>query len=302
MTVLATAFEVAATPDEPTRSARRSALARGEEAPRVSVVIPALNEAKNLPWVLSRLPETVTEVLLVDGDSVDDTVVVARTHRADIRVLRQPARGKGAALAHGLRSATGDIVVMIDADGSMDPYEIHAFVGSLLSGADVAKGSRCVTGGGSRDLSLLRSLGNRALNLAVRVLHRQRWSELCYGYAAFWRDSLDILGLNEIATPHIGSGTSGRPARHGHGFEIEAVLFLRSARAGLRVSEVASFEHPRRHGESQLLTFRDGWRVLIAIARERRRPRPSFEALEALEEEHVLLQLPHQLAATEVTA
>ncbi|MCW2681621.1 MAG: putative glycosyltransferase [Frankiales bacterium] len=254
------------------RESRRARLAQGRELPTVSVVIPALNEAKNLPWVLSRLPENVTEVLLVDGDSTDDTVVVARTQRADIRVLRQPAPGKGAALAHGLLSATGDIVVMIDADGSMDPWEIHAFVGALLSGADVAKGSRCLTGGGSHDLSPLRSVGNQALNLAVRLLHRERWSELCYGYAAFWRDAVDELALEEIARPSDDHSTARRPRKHGHGFEIEAVLFVRAARAGLRVTEVASFEHRRRHGVSRLLTFPDGWRVLRAVVQEWHRP------------------------------
>ena len=288
MTVLATP------PPAVVRRDRRTALARGERAPSVSVVIPALNEAKNLPWVLSRLPETVTEVLLVDGDSIDDTVVVARTHRADIRILRQPAPGKGAALAHGLRSATGDVVVMLDADGSMDPWEIHAFVGALLAGADVAKGSRCITGGGSQDLSLLRSLGNQALNTAVRLLHGQRWSELCYGYAAFWSDALDHLGLDELASPGPAPRGAGRPARHGHGFEIEAVLFVRAARARLRVSEVASFEHPRRHGVSRLLTFRDGWRVLRAIVLERLRPATAARALLPA------VAIPHQLEAEAV--
>lgn len=261
--------------------AGRLDLARGIRAPRVSVVIPALNEAANLPWVLARLPVEVHEVVLVDGGSTDDTVEVARTGHASIKVIGQKEPGKGAALVTGLLAARGDIVVMIDADGSMDPAEIPALVGALLAGADVAKGSRYVVGGGSDDITRLRGVGNRLLTWAGRLLYRQRWSELCYGYAAFWTNALEGLGLDELLPHHAASleeelaelsAPVRRPVRYGHGFEIEAVLFTRAARSGMRVTEVASWEHPRRYGASNLSTFRDGWRVLTALVRERGRP------------------------------
>lgn len=267
------------------RVSGRLDFARGIAVPRISVVIPALNEARNLPWVLGRLPVTVHEVVLVDGNSTDDTVAVARSQWADIRVVRQHARGKGAALATGLLAATGDIVVMIDADGSMDPAEIPALVGALLGGADVAKGSRYVVGGGSDDLTRLRGFGNRALTYAGRLLYGKSWSELCYGYAAFWADVIPQLGLEEIAGGPVREMTldeelaalvDGPPAlepmKYGGGFEIEAILFTRSTRAGMRVTEVASWEYNRQFGNSKLNTFRDGWRVLTALIRERRRP------------------------------
>ena len=142
-------------------------------------MIPALNEAENLPWVLKRLPVDVHEVVLVDGNSTDDTIAVARAGHASIRIVRQHARGKGAALAVGLLAARGDIVVMIDADGSMDPSEIPPAWWALLAGADVAKGWQYVVGGGSADLTFLRTFGNRALTYFGRLLYRQRWSELC---------------------------------------------------------------------------------------------------------------------------
>jgi hypothetical protein len=266
----------------------RAEFARGVRQPRISVVIPALNEAENLPWVLRRLPLDVHEVVLVDGNSTDDTVAVARAEAATIRIVRQHAKGKGAALASGLLAATGDVVVMIDADGSMDPTEIPGLVGALLAGADVAKGSRYVVGGGSADLTRLRAAGNRLLTWAGRLLYGQRWSELCYGYAAFWSDVIPKLGLEPIAAGPTRELTAeaeleaivmGRldespPAAmgYGHGFEIEAILFTRSARAGLRVTEVASWEYERQYGNSKLSTFRDGWRVLSALVREHRRP------------------------------
>src|SRR5262245_62878827 len=92
--------------------------------PRVSVIIPALNEAENLKYVLPRIPDWVDEVLLVDGNSTDATVAVARSLRPNIRIVQQQGRGKGAALRSGFASATGDIIVMLDADGSTDPAEI----------------------------------------------------------------------------------------------------------------------------------------------------------------------------------
>src|SRR5688572_31381819 len=119
--------------------------------PSVTVVIPTLNEAKNLPLVLAEIPAEY-EVVIVDGWSTDGTAEVARQVRPDAHILRQRRKGKGDALARGFASATGDIVVMLDADGSADPKEIPRFVEALVGGADFAKGSRFMPGGGSSDI------------------------------------------------------------------------------------------------------------------------------------------------------
>ena len=133
---------------------------------RVSVVIPTLNEERNLPHVLERIPNWVDEVLVVDGLSTDDTIAVARRCRPDVRVVLESTKGKGAALRVGFRAATGHILVMLDADGSTDPREIPTFVGALLSGADVAVGSRFAQGGGTDDMERHRKLGNWVFTLA----------------------------------------------------------------------------------------------------------------------------------------
>src|SRR5882757_10307828 len=99
--------------------------------PKISVVIPTMNEECNVGWVLDRLPACIYEVIVVDGRSSDNTVDVVRARRPDARIVLQPARGKGAAVAAGLLAVTGDIAVMIDADGSMDPAEISSLVGAL---------------------------------------------------------------------------------------------------------------------------------------------------------------------------
>lgn len=244
--------------------------------PPVTVVVPARDEAANIGWVLSRLPLFVTRVVLVDGSADDRTALAARDHRPDVEVISQTPAGKGAALVTGLLAAPGEIAVMMDADGSMDPAEIQVLVAALLAGADVAKGSRMLAGAGSDDLNRLRRTGSRLLTFTANRLYHHPWSELCYGYAAFWTDVLPTLGLDRMAvTAPIPRATARivrrfrRGIAYGNGFEIEAILFTRAVRAGLRVTEVASFEHARRNGQSNLVTFRDGARVLMALLNER---------------------------------
>jgi glycosyltransferase involved in cell wall biosynthesis len=233
---------------------------------RISVVIPARNEARNLPYVLERIPDDVYEVILVDGDSVDDTVAVARTAVPDVVIVRQARKGKGNALAAGFAACRGDYIVMIDADGSMDPAEMGRFVAALDSGADYVKGSRFIDGGGSDDITVVRRWGNRTLNGLTNILFRTRYSDLCYGYNAFKRDCLPVFALPDP--------TDTTTASHwGDGFEVETLINTRVARTGLVIREVPSFENNRIFGTTNLRTFRDGFRALVTILRERFLPR-----------------------------
>jgi glycosyltransferase involved in cell wall biosynthesis len=232
--------------------------------PKVTVIIPALNEARNLPHVFSRLPPGLHEVIVVDGHSVDDTPAIARRLRPDARIIMQNRHGKGNALACGFAAATGDIIAMIDADGSADPAEIPQFVTALLDGADFAKGSRFTGGGGSSDITRLRRTGNRALAGLVNALCRTKYSDLCYGFNAFWRCHVPLLGLTAEPAGRI----DGSSRLRGDGFEVETLITMRVARAGLIVKEVASYEHPRIHGVSNLNAVSDGLRVLFTIMAE----------------------------------
>src|SRR5206468_683090 len=126
----------------------------------VSLVIPAKNEAKNLPFVLNRIPTWVDEVILVDNNSIDDTVAVACSLRPSIKVLGQDRPGRAVALRTGFVAARGEIIVVLDADGSTDPAEIPAFVGALLAGADFVKGSRSPQIGGTHEAESYRRIGN----------------------------------------------------------------------------------------------------------------------------------------------
>lgn len=220
---------------------------------RVSVVIPARNEARNLPYVFSRLPAGLHQVVLVDGHSVDGTAEEARRLRTNIEVVDQANIGKGDALNAGFAACTGDLIVMLDADGSTDPREIPRFVAALCAGADFVKGSRYAQGGGSADLTPIRRLGNSFLCWLVNELYETHYTDLCYGYVAFWKRCLPYIHLDA------------------KGFDVETLLNVRVALAGLAVQEVPSYERPRLAGKGNLREFRDGLLILRTIALERLR-------------------------------
>jgi len=205
------------------------------------------------------MPAGIDEVVVVDGHSVDGTLDVARRLWPDAIIVAQSRIGKGNALACGFAAATGDIIVMLDADGSNDAAEIPVFVGALLAGADFAKGSRFIAGGGSADITRFRRVGNWGLSTIVNVLFRTRFTDLCYGYNAFWRHALPAMALPDIGTPI---------PRWGDGFEIETLINIRAAADGLKVAEVPSFERNRIFGASNLKAIRDGLRVLKTICDE----------------------------------
>ena len=219
--------------------------------PHVSLVIPALNEAKSLPWLLEHIPACVDEEVLVDGGSVDDTVAVARRCWPGIRVVEQRGSGRGMALRTGFDAASGDYIVVIDANSSMHPREIDLFVDALDGGHDFVKGSRFLPQAGSQDLTRLRTWGSRWLTSAAQTLFTAPVSDLCYGYVAFRRDVLPALALTSL------------------GFEVETELVVHAARARLRMTEVPSLELERRQGRSNAGVLRHGGQVCRVLVRER---------------------------------
>ena len=139
--------------------------------------------------------------------------------------------------------------------------ELPAFVGCLMAGADFVKGSRFVQGGGTADMGPVRRAGNWALRGLVRASFGGRYSDLCYGYNAFWRHVLPVIDGDA------------------DGFEIETQIVTHSLRAGLRVTEVPSVEAARRSGTSNLHTVRDGCRVLRELVGARTWSLPAAPAV-----------------------
>ena len=236
----------------------------------LSVVIPTLNEAENMRHVLAQL-DGFDDIVLVDGMSTDDTVAIAQELRPDIKVLQRRPRGKGDALRAGFAAATGDVIVIMDADGSMDPREVAVFTSMIEVGYDLVKGSRLAVGGGSHDLTMIRLMGNRALCMVANRLFDTKWTDLCYGFLAFRRDCLERLSLDV------------------DGFEIESQILANAALAGLRIAEIPSVELSRISGESHLNARKDGIRVLrtMLAARYSTRAKRSAMALRPIPPTHL---------------
>jgi hypothetical protein len=227
-----------------TRSAARGA------KPRVSLILPALNEADGLSVVLPRIPDIVDDVIVVNGPSRDRTEEVIRSLRPDAIIVQQLGRGKGNAIKHGLAVADGDIIVTMDADGSMNPEDIHAFIDALNDGADFVKGSRILPGGGSSDFTWLRRLGNDGLTRLANVVFGATYTDITYGFNAYWPWTIRHLG------------------RLADGFEFEIQAAIRAVVVGMRTAEVPTLERARVGGVSKLNPFVDGMAILRVLAAE----------------------------------
>lgn len=218
---------------------------------KISVVIPTLNEASNIKEVFPNIPEFVDELVVVDGNSTDGTRDEIIKFRNDAKIIVEKPYGKGAAMKTGFEKATGDLIVMMDADGSHNPKEISGLLDPILNGHDAAIGSRLLPGGGSADFTPFRKLGNSVFVAMVNSLYGSNYTDLCYGYRAFKKETLQKIPFNS------------------KGMEIETEQSILMKKAGLKVKEVPSFEDRRKNGNSNLNAFKDGWKILNIIIKER---------------------------------
>jgi glycosyltransferase involved in cell wall biosynthesis len=217
---------------------------------RISVIIPTLNEAVGIRALLTNLPDWIDEMIVVDGPSTDGTLDAVASVCPKALLLKQPGIGKGDAIKEGLRAATGDVIVTMDADLSMSLKDAHRLVEKLVEGYDFVKGSRAMPGGGSADFTIARRLGSRGLTKIAAVLYGTGYTDLTYGFNAYWRGTIvDASNLSD-------------------GFEFEIQAAIRAWRAGIRTAEIPCFEEPRVGGETKLHAALDGWRILKAILGE----------------------------------
>ena len=240
------------TPPAESLSARADTGAKSAVRPCVSLVIAVGDETRNIASVLEQVADHVDEIILVDGNSTDVTAITTQAYRPDVRIVPPQGTGKGSALRTGFQAASGDIIVKMDANGSMSPQEIPHYVHFLTNGYDFVRGSRFISGGGSLDITRFRRLGNWFLLTVFNTVYDTQLSELCYGFCAFHRRYLERLHLSAT------------------GSEIEAEMTVRARQAGLRTAEVPSLELPRYSGESTLHAISAGIRVLRTVLRPHR--------------------------------
>lgn len=226
----------------------------GRRAAKVSLVIPCLNEERGLRRILPAIPTAVDEIIIVDKQSKDGTLNVARWLCPDVVIVEQSSKGKGGALKEGLAVATGEIIVTMDGDGSMDPLDILDALRVLEEGDfDFVKGSRGLSPGGSADFTRIRHFGNAVLTLLANRLSNAAWTDITYGFNTYHRNLIPVaMSLMD-------------------GFEFEIQFATRLQNCGYKVGEFASWESPRVGGESKLDSIRDGFRILSVLLAERRR-------------------------------
>jgi glycosyltransferase involved in cell wall biosynthesis len=231
----------------------------------VSIVIPAYNEAATIATILARVRAARAafpgEIIVVDDGSKDRTLATLREIAADapdLRVLVHPTnRGKGAAIRTGLAEATGDVVLIQDADLEYDPADYPILLEPVLRDeADVVYGNRFPAGRG-RGVDPVFYLGNRVLTLLTSLFTGLSISDMEVGYKVFRADVLRSITL-----------TSDR-----FGFEPEVTVKV--AKLGCRVTEVPIRYHPRTRQEGKKIKWRDGLAAIGELLRWRFFSKPS---------------------------
>jgi glycosyltransferase involved in cell wall biosynthesis len=223
--------------------------------PPLTILLPAKNEESGIETTFAQLPVPrleelgyPVEILVADGKSHDRTRDVALQYGA--RVIQQLGTGKGRGVRSALDVAKGDYVIMLDADNTYPARAIPAFVAMLEEGYDVVMGTRL---GGRIEPGAMKPVnrvGNVVLSALASALYRRRCTDVCTGMWAFRRETVRGLGLTSTH------------------FEIEAELFARSAKAGLRIAEVP-ITYGVREGETKLGSVADGLRIGRALVRYR---------------------------------
>jgi glycosyltransferase involved in cell wall biosynthesis len=229
---------------------------------RVSFLVPAFNEAATIEEVLERVEalDLDKQIIAVDDGSTDETgAILTRWQSAgpDRILLRQPNRGKGAAIRAAIPHVDGDIAVIQDADMEYDPVDVPTLIEPIERGvADVVFGSRLTGGRPQRAYLFWHLVGNRFLSLVTNVLYNTTLHDMETGYKAFRSDVLRSLDLRE------------------DDFGIEPEITAKVCLRGLRVYELPIAYYGRTYAEGKKITWRDGFKALAILFKVRVRERP----------------------------
>ncbi len=222
---------------------------------RVSVIIPTLNEEESLEYVFNKIPkDDIDEVILVDGGSTDRTMEIAQ--KLGLKAIRQEGSGLGSAVKQGLELTSGDIKIILDADGSHNPEDIIRLIEKVQEGYDVVVASRyCNTlslssifkKGTSYDDTVLTTIGNKFFTLICKLVFKVPINDILMGFKAFRKEVFEKIKIDA----------------KGPEYNVEVVL--KAHKAGFKIGEISTIEQKRRGGKSKLNAFNDGMRILIEI-------------------------------------
>jgi len=213
---------------------------------KVSIIIPALNESESIRKVLEEIPKGIAdEIIVSDGHSTDGTQSIAR--EMGCRVIEQKGKGFGAGVDSGIKEAKGDVVVVVNADGSQNPRDIPRLLEKIKEGYDLVLASRYLPGSGSDDDTILHYFGNKIFTLLCNKCYGVGVSDSLYFFLSAKKKVFDTLKLRS----------------HNSGYCIE--LLIKAHRAGFRITEIPSFERKRMGGKAKVNAFRNGFQILLTL-------------------------------------
>lgn len=220
---------------------------------KVSVIIPTKNEEGAIGRVLKEIPKNVVgEIIVIDGHSTDNTAAEAKAklRRGKDKFILQKRKGFGNALLQAFKESTGDVIVIMDGDGSQNPKDIPAFLKKIKEGYTYVMGSRYGRGGRSDDDTIIRLIGNRAFTFLTNLTHGTKVSDSLYLFIAIKQADLNKLRLSSP------------------GIEICVEIPIKAHHAGLKFAEVPVVERTRYAGESKVNAFLSGLRILRMVLRK----------------------------------
>jgi len=217
---------------------------------KVTLIIPTRNEEGCIGKVLKEVPrKIVDEIIVVDGHSKDNTIKEAKKNlkpRKDM-IFTQKNIGYGAAFIEGFKKASGDVIIMMDADGSHNPADIPFLVNKIKEGYEYVMASRYAIGGRSNDDTFIRWFGNQLFTKLTNIVHNMRVTDSLYLFTAITKDG---LGKLELKTP---------------GFEFCTEIVVKAHRTGLRFAEIPAIERARFNGESKVNALWHGLKILKTV-------------------------------------
>lgn len=217
---------------------------------KISVIIPTRNEAGCIGRVLKEIPnKIVDEIIIIDGHSTDSTKQEAQAYlrKGKDKFIFQKKKGFGNALQQALSAARGDILIILNGDGSQDPKDIPKLVKKIKEGNEYVMASRYAKGARSDDDTIIRFIGNRSLTFFTNMLHRTHVSDSLFFYTAITRNGFKKLHLT---SPN---------------FEYCIEMLIKAKKAGLKFAEVPVIERSRFAGKSKVSALPTGWKILKVI-------------------------------------